>query len=285
VKEARYLILAVGAGLLLLLGSLDSAVCAGGRDDSPEAEPSGTAGEPVDDAPQAATSARKPTDWEYSGADSRKARVKAAETAKKATVEKLFSEAGVSFPPARMLFRVFKAEDDLEVWAASKRDEKLVHVATYRICYKSGEPGPKRRQGDLQVPEGFYYLDMYNDHSAFYLSMRINYPNASDKVLGYKPNLGSAIMIHGNCVSIGCLAMSDERIQELWVMTNAMRKKKRKVRVHLYPGRDMKGLLADDTHAKHHAFWRNLLEGRSYFETHYKIPRVKVDREGRYLFE
>ena len=283
-RETRYLILAACAGLLLLLGSMDRTVCAGGR--TAEGEPlQGAIGEDPKEPGDPAKSLRKPTDWDYDGGDSRRARVKAAETAKLATVKKLFSDAGVSFPPSRMLLNVFKQEDDLEVWAASKRDEALVLVATYRICYKSGEAGPKRRQGDLQVPEGFYYLDMYNDHSAFYLSMRINYPNQSDRVLGYKPSLGSAIMIHGNCVSIGCLAMSDERIQELWVMTDAMRKKKRKVRVHLFPARDLDGLLADETHAKHHDFWRNLKEGRDYFEKHRKIPRVRVDRNGRYLFE
>ena len=225
----------------------------------------------------------EPSDWTYEGPDGSRHRTTAAKDAKTETVKKMFAAAGVSYPPEQLFFRVFKLENVLEVWAASKSKGPLTHVATYEICYKSGKLGPKRRTGDQQVPEGFYHLDYYNKHSAFYLSMRISYPNRSDKILGHRKP-GSAIMIHGNCVSIGCLAMSDERIQELWLMTRTMADRKRKVFVHAFPARDFGKLLANPLYIGHHNFWKNLQEGYEIFMTSRILPRVSIDKKGTYLF-
>jgi len=204
---------------------------------------------------------------------------------KEAVVKKLFADAGVEFPPRQLMLRGFKEERHLEVWAATARTGPLTHVATYEICYGSGGAGPKRRQGDGQVPEGFYHLDYFNKRSNFHLSFRVNYPNESDKILGHRSNLGSAIMIHGNCVSIGCLAMSDERIQELWVMARSMNKLKRRVYVHLFPTRHLDAKIKEDYDSKHIAFWRNIKEGYDLFEATKKLPSVRVNAKGTYLFE
>ena len=200
-------------------------------------------------------------------------------------VKKLFADAGVEYPPRQLLLRVFKNENILEVWAASSRHESLSHVATYEICSQSGDLGPKRREGDGQVPEGFYHLDYYNSQSSYYLSMRVNYPNGSDRILSDQKSPGSDIMIHGNCVSIGCLAMSDERIQELWVMTHSLRKGSGEVYVHIFPSSDFAALLADEGLLQHHAFWRNLKEGHDYFEQDRRLPKVSVESTGLYLFQ
>ena len=219
--------------------------------------------------------------YSYSGPDRSSARVAEAEKQKLKVVKQLFADAGVSYPPRQMLLRVFKEEMHLEVWAASKkRDEDLVHVATYEICSGSGGPGPKRKQGDGQVPEGFYVLDLFNNHSQFYLSMRISYPNKYDKA---HRRTGSAIMIHGNCVSIGCLAMSDERIQELWVMTKATHDNRAKVHVHLFPARDLDTLIAGQKDEKLKSFWVNIKEGFDYFEQKKRLPKVTV-KDRKYQF-
>ena len=125
-------------------------------------------------------------------------------------MQELFDDAKVPFPPRQLLLRGFKKEKELEVWAAAKKSGPLTHIATYEICFMSGHEGPKRKQGDLQVPEGFYVVDVFNKGSDFFLSLGLNYPNDYDRRL---KRTGSAIMIHGACVSIGCLAMTDERIQ------------------------------------------------------------------------
>jgi murein L,D-transpeptidase YafK len=96
-------------------------------------------------------------------------------------------------------------------------DQEFLHIKTYTVCATSGLIGPKRMQGDLQIPEGFYYIDRFNPYSNFYLSLGINYPNTSDRILGDKNNLGGDIFIHGDCVTIGCLPITDSEIKELYI--------------------------------------------------------------------
>lgn len=243
--------------------------------------PLGVGAEEEEDSSGAAI--RSWTEWEYDGPSRSSARVAAAEGAKQDTVEELFAAAGVAFPPRQLLLRVFKDEALLEVWAGGP-DAQLAPVAQYEICSASGRAGPKRKQGDGQVPEGFYTIDAFNEHSSYYLSMRISYPNRSDRILGHPRHPGSAIMIHGNCVSIGCLAMSDERMQEIWVMAAAMRRGKRRIHVHIFPGRDMADYIEAMPNLELKSFWKNLQEGYDSFEATRRIPRVGIDARGRYLF-
>lgn len=223
-----------------------------------------------------------PTSW-GAGNTPTNQRDAAAFAARSEVVEKLFADAGVPFPPASLLFRAFKTQKELEVWAAPQKDAPMKLVATYGICRISGEVGPKRSQGDAQVPEGFYTIHYYWPVSAYHLEMKVGYPNASDKVLGAK-DPGGDIMIHGACASIGCLAMSDERAEELWVMAQTVDKRGSKVHVHIFPSRDMASLLQDSQHQRHWAFWTNLKEGFDRFEQTKRLPKVNIDWRGRYLF-
>lgn len=228
---------------------------------------------------------REPTEWRYTGPKGSSARVRAAHQAKDAVVKELFDTAKVAFPPAGVLFRVFKQQERFEVWATAKRGTAYTLIATYKICYASGVVGPKRKQGDMQVPEGFYIVDSVNPSSQFYLSLHVNYPNASDRVLSHRRNPGSAIMIHGNCVSAGCMAMSDERIQEIWVITEAVRQNKGPVDLYIFPSSDWDSVLHNSMFTSHKEFWLNLKEGHDRFEKTRLPVRFRVDREGRYRFE
>ncbi len=210
-------------------------------------------------------------------------RARRAKADKRAIVEQLFSRAGVAFPPARLLLRGYKKERELEVWAASKADSELVQITSYTVCAASGELGPKRKEGDFQVPEGFYKIQYLWPNSAFYLSMKVGYPNLSDRILGDRRMPGSDIMIHGGCASIGCLAMSDERIQELWVMASAVYGGDG-IHVHLFPTREPAGLRALPQYKEQQSFWQNLYQGHDLFERHRRLPRVKVEWDGRYSF-
>lgn len=211
-------------------------------------------------------------------------RSKRAHEARLPVVQGLFGKAGVAFPPAQIAFVAYKAEKQLEVWAAAEKGGTATKIATYGICAASGVLGPKRFEGDRQVPEGFYVLQYGWAESNYHLEMKVSYPSMVDRVLGPKNRpLGGEIMIHGACASIGCLAMGDERAEELWVMMKAMGDAQ--VRVHIYPSRDLDGLLADPDRAAHHAFWRNLKEGRDLFEREHRIPDVKADWHGVYMFE
>lgn len=131
-----------------------------------------------------------------------------------------FEAAGVSYPPDRFLFAGFKQEDVLEVYAANA-GEALKFIRSYPILAASGRLGPKLMEGDRQVPEGLYRIESLNPNSRFHLSIRVNYPNAHDRRRGAeegRSDLGGDIMIHGNAVSIGCLAMGDPAAEELFIL-------------------------------------------------------------------
>jgi murein L,D-transpeptidase YafK len=226
---------------------------------------------------------RNATGWIASSDTPPNERVRIAKETRTSTVQKLFADAGVAFPPAELLFRTFKHEKELEVWAAAEKGGVMTRVATYEVCRMSGDLGPKRGEGDMQVPEGFYTIQYYWPISDYHLEMKVGYPNASDKVLGQKMP-GGDIMIHGSCASIGCIAMGDERIEELWVMATSFHSTERRVNVHIYPSRDMPKLLQDSQHKRHWAFWTNLKEGLDHFEQSRRLPAVSVDWRGRYTF-
>jgi murein L,D-transpeptidase YafK len=130
-----------------------------------------------------------------------------------------FRAAGVAYPPKRLTLLAFKEERRLEVWAGAA--PRAVFIREYAVVAASGGPGPKLVQGDGQVPEGIYRILWLNPNSRFHLSMKLDYPNAFDrrKAVGDgRTQLGGDIFIHGNAVSIGCLAMGDEAIEELFVL-------------------------------------------------------------------
>jgi murein L,D-transpeptidase YafK len=224
---------------------------------------------------------RKLGTWEGDDKDSGPTRARKARDNKLTEVKQLFAAAKVAFPPRQLLLRAFKREKELEVWASAGEGQALAHIATYEICRMSGSLGPKKKEGDWQVPEGFYAIDHYKDKSDYYLALRVSYPNRRDRQLRFA---GSAIMIHGRCVSIGCLAMTDERIQELWVMATAVRALGKVVHVHLYPARDLAKLIASTSDAELKSFWGNLKEGLDRFDRQHKLLNVTVDKQGRYLF-
>lgn len=139
-----------------------------------------------------------------------------------------FTKAGISYPPREMAILAFKDTDLLEVYAKEKGG-KWKFIRSYPILAASGKLGPKLKEGDNQVPEGVYRMELLNPMSRFHLSIRVNYPNEFDRKKGKEDgrrNLGGDIMIHGNRVSIGCLAMGDEAAEDLFVMAAFARKER-----------------------------------------------------------
>lgn len=133
-----------------------------------------------------------------------------------------FKAADIAYPPSHLTLVGLKEEKLLVVLAPDDEGE-LKKVATYPILAASGEAGPKLQQGDFQVPEGFYKIEAFNPNSAYHLSMRVSYPNHEDVARAKKEkrtNLGGDIMIHGNQVSVGCLAIGDDAIEELFILVN-----------------------------------------------------------------
>jgi murein L,D-transpeptidase YafK len=144
-------------------------------------------------------------------------RVREAYTAKEKSVIKNLAEHSISRDSLRIYIRAFKAEKKVELWAKNIFDPVYRLIKEFPICEISGTLGPKRRINDLQVPEGFYHIIHLNPYSKYYLSMKIDYPNASDSIRGVKGRLGNLIYIHGGCVSSGCIAINDDKIKELFI--------------------------------------------------------------------
>ena len=147
-----------------------------------------------------------------------------------------FQRAGVAYPPAQVALLVFKDTRSLEVYARDSQADDWQHITSYAVCGASGKPGPKLMEGDRQVPEGIYQIELLNPGSRFHLSLRLNYPNAFDRRMGAadgRTNLGTDIMIHGGSWSVGCLAMGDDVAEDLFVL--AARAGKDNVRVVIAP--------------------------------------------------
>jgi len=211
-------------------------------------------------------------------------RVREAFVHREAAAKAMFEALHLTYPPRQILLRAFKRERELELWARDQ--DNFVLVKTYPICASSGGLGPKRHEGDEQVPEGFYVIDGFNPRSQFHLSLKVSYPNAADRLLGKKP-LGGDVFVHGNCVTIGCMPITDPLIEELYVIAVAARDfTGAEIPLQSFPARlSDKALLelvaANPANA---AFWRNLKEGYDWFDREHAPPKVTVDRKGRYSF-
>ena len=217
-------------------------------------------------------------------------RIRTASKEKDAILQQRFKEKGVAYPPSAILLRAFKKEAALELWATDAEDKPYVLVHEYRICTSSGTLGPKRRFGDEQVPEGFYELDWFNPQSNFFLSLHISYPNAADRILGSRQNLGGDIFLHGNCASIGCIPITDEGIKEVyWLAVLVHNQSQRHLPIQIFPARltgdGLKALAS--THPNQPqllAFWTNLKQGYDLFENTHRAPRITTRPDGSYAF-
>ena len=216
-------------------------------------------------------------------------RVRVAATEKDQSLRQLFAQKGLAYPAKAILLRAFKKEALLELWAQKPSSAEYVLVKTYSVCATSGVLGPKRKFGDEQVPEGFYELDGFNPQSNFYLSLHVSYPNAADRILGSQ-HPGGDIFLHGNCVTIGCIPITDEGIKEVyWLSVLARTSGQQHIPIQIFPARLTSKQL--DALAGGHrgqpeliAFWTNLQKGYQYFEKYHKPAEFKIDRGGHYAF-
>ncbi len=215
-------------------------------------------------------------------------RVRESRTELGDTLKAHLAAKGLTYPPAALFIRIFKLERVVEVWARGDEMPHLVEVASYPMCASSGLLGPKRRRGDLQIPEGFYSVDRFNPTSNFYLSLGIDYPNRSDHKLKAGPNPGGSIFIHGDCVTIGCVPIADD-IKALYLLAldTYLHTGKANIPVHIFPRRlDDEGMAALRDAAQDTPellrFWESLKPGYDAFERTRRVPAVQVDKDGYY---
>lgn len=180
---------------------------------------------------------------------------------------------------APLFLRIFKEERTLEAWVDDGERHRLFR--SYAICNHSGNLGPKLKEGDRQSPEGFYRVskDALNPNSRFHLSFNLGFPNAYDRS---HDRTGSFLMVHGACASIGCYAMTDPGIEEIYILVEAaLEAGQNAVPVHAFPFRMTDTRLARETSNRWHGFWQELKVGYDAFLSTGQPPTITVSN-GRY---
>lgn len=178
---------------------------------------------------------------------------------------------------APVYIRIFKETRELEVWLHRAGDRTWVHFRTYAICNYSGHLGPKLREGDHQSPEGFYRIRSGQLHptSQFHLAFNLGYPNAYDRAQG---RTGSYLMVHGDCVSVGCYAMTDAGIEEIYALGEAaLNNGQSAFQVHAFPARLTESWLKARTGSRWHGFWADLRTCYDLFEADRAPPNVRIE--------
>lgn len=206
------------------------------------------------------------------------------------TLQKQFEAKKLIWPAKYIYIRSFKYDSQLEVWVKNEIVEPFKLFKTYKVCALAGSLGPKRMEGDYQVPEGFYYINEFNPRSNYYLSLGINYPNVSDKILSDSLRPGSEIFIHGSCVTVGCIPITDEQIDELYILAAYAKDQGQDfIPVHIFPIRFdkersvkyLEGLTKDDAGLK--KFASRMEDAFDYFEKYKQLPVVMIGTKGEYI--
>jgi len=207
---------------------------------------------------------------------------------KEDTLQKQFEAKNLQWPAKYIYIRSFKYDSQLEVWVKDEIKDPFKLFKTYKVCALAGTLGPKRLEGDYQVPEGFYYINEFNPRSEYYLSLGLNYPNLSDRILSDSFRPGGAIYIHGSCVTVGCIPIID-KIDELYILAaHAKSQGQDYIPVHIFPirfnvARSIKylgNLTKDDGELK--KFATRLEDAFDYFEKYKQLPVILVNEKGEY---
>ncbi len=200
-----------------------------------------------------------------------------------------YKNAGLDLNTLNIYIRAFKKEQIVEVWGKDKNKRAYTLLKTYTFCKSSGKLGPKRKAGDNQIPEGFYKIDRFNPKSKFYLSLGLNYPNKVDKKMGDTTGLGSDIFIHGDCQTIGCIPITDDKIKELYVMAiDAKSAGQKTIPVSIFPTRltneayrSLKVQFQDEPETL--KLWASMKKGYQFFEDCKQLPSIVLTDKGEYI--
>ena len=219
-------------------------------------------------------------------------RVRAAFLEKENVIQQQLKVNGLQPGNFKLLVVAYKAEDEIELYVKKESESVYNKLISYEVCAKSGQLGPKRKQGDLQVPEGFYHIDRFNTTSNFHLSLGVNYPNESDRKKSTAEHLGGDIFIHGSCVTIGCLPMTDDKIKEIYLYAVLARNNGQlEIPVYIFPFKmtdsnfdNYKAMAIYKENVQLIDFWKNLKSGFDKFQKEKAELKVTVDKNGNYLF-
>lgn len=219
-------------------------------------------------------------------------RINAAYFKKVQNLQQEFKEANLPWPAKFIYIRSFKFDSELEVWVKYAKNEEYKLFKTYKVCALAGTLGPKRLQGDYQVPEGFYYINEFNPKSMYHLSLGLNYPNASDRILSDAHQPGGDIYIHGSCVTTGCIPITDNQIEDLYILSaHAINEGQDFIPVHIFPIRfdEKKSVDYLNNFARNYPEYRSFVQPLKnvydYFNMHKELPLIMVNKKGEYIVQ
>ncbi|MBC7903010.1 MAG: hypothetical protein H7Y27_06290 [Gemmatimonadaceae bacterium] len=202
---------------------------------------------------------------------------------------KQFVDKKLPWPANYIYIRSFKYDSQLEVWVKQEKNDPYKLFKTYKVCALAGTLGPKRMQGDYQVPEGFYYVNEFNPKSMYHLSLGLNYPNTSDRLLSDSLQPGGDIYIHGSCVTTGCIPITDVHIEELYVLAAHARNAGQDfIPVHIFPVMFKNTRSVDylTKYLKDFPEYKNMADHFRqvyyYFEKHKNLPVILTNSKGGY---
>lgn len=200
-----------------------------------------------------------------------------------------FEAKGLVWPAKYLYIRSFKYDSQLEVWVKNAKAEKYKLFKTYKICALAGNLGPKRFEGDFQVPEGFYHINEFRPNSKFHMALGVNYPNASDRILSDSVRPGGDIYIHGSCMTVGCIPITDEPVEELYVLAALTHDAGEDfIPIHVFPvkfkiekSREVldKYLL---THPGYEPMVKKMMKIYFYFNQYKQLPTIWINSKGEY---
>lgn len=191
---------------------------------------------------------------------------------------------GLTINPLHVYLRCFKKEEIVQLWVSNDPYNDYKLIRNYSFCTSSGTLGPKRKEGDLQIPEGLYHIDRFNPFSQFHLSLGINYPNKADKVQTTdKVNPGSDIFIHGECTSVGCIALGNKVIRELYTIAKESDSQGNSIRVDIFPYKFGKQDSVQPLNTEHQELWSQLRPFCINFDSNYNLTKFTISDAGVYL--
>lgn len=212
-------------------------------------------------------------------------RVRAAFAEKNETITNRLSKLNINVSSLSVHLVSLKQEQSLQVWVKDDQHKQYQLYKSFAFCSTSGKLGPKRQQGDGQIPEGLYEVVVFNPASSFHLSLGTNYPNASDKARAAHDDPGNHIYIHGACVTIGCIPITDDGIKELYCLcVMAKDANASPLTAHFFPfAMTQKNLVKwAQQFPQHHVFWKELQPFYQHFNQHKSVPAHNISAEGAY---
>jgi len=212
-------------------------------------------------------------------------RVKKAYQQKEPLIRQNLTDMDLKTSNFELYVRAFKSEQTVRIYVKKTDQNVWKEYKSIRFNCTSGELGPKRMEGDYQIPEGFYHFNHFNPYSSFVLSLGVSYPNKADRIKSQFDRLGGNIYMHGGCATIGCIPIEDEPIKELYILgVLAKNNGQSKIPIHIFPFE-----YSDDNFKKavmkypeHKKFWQNVFEVDEHFRSSRELKAVKIDPNGDY---